>query len=122
MAKKKILCLDFDGVCHSYVTPWTDVITISDPPVPGLFEFLEKADKKFNIHIFSSRSRDHGGIVAMENWFNAWWPSHIPKVSLTFPIVKPPAFIGLDDRVLNFTGSWPDVEEMENFRPWNKRE
>ena len=58
---KPILCLDFDGVCHSYVSGWKGADIISDPPVEGLFEFLREAGKHFSIHIYSSRSHQEGG-------------------------------------------------------------
>jgi hypothetical protein len=34
---------------------------------------------------------------------------------------KPPAFVGIDDRVLTFKGVWPTVEEIQNFKPWNAK-
>lgn len=37
---KPILCLDFDGVCHSCTSGWQGVAQANDPPVPGLFDFL----------------------------------------------------------------------------------
>lgn len=124
--KKPILCLDFDGVCHAYTSPWTDKETISDGAVPGLFEFLEEAQKHFDIQIFSSRSDDRKGRAAMANWFRqeiAKWRTaggESTLIEITFPPEKPPAFVGLDDRVLTFTGIWPDVEALRVFRPWNK--
>jgi hypothetical protein len=33
--RKPILCLDFDGVLHSYTSGWKGAAVIPDPPVPG---------------------------------------------------------------------------------------
>ena len=66
---KPILCLDFDGVCHSYTSGWQGADNIPDPPVEGLFEFLIEAHQHFSIHIYSSRSHQEGGIIAMNKWF-----------------------------------------------------
>lgn len=128
---KPILCLDFDGVCHSYTSGWKGAAVIPDPPVPGLFEFLEAAQPHFDVQIFSSRSNQEGGRDAMAVWFvtqrSAWrreqgipdglQPNEQP-LSLSFPTEKPPAFIGIDDRVLTFRGQWPDVEELRGFKTW----
>ena len=38
-----------------------------------------------------------------------------------FPETKPPAFVGIDDRVLTFEGEWPSMEQLLAFKPWNKR-
>lgn len=38
-----------------------------------------------------------------------------------FPVEKPPAVVFIDDRCLLFTGKFPSMEELVNFRPWNKR-
>ena len=121
----KILCLDFDGVCHSYESGWKGADVIPDPPVEGLFEFLEIASEKFVINIFSSRSHQEGGIEAMKAWFYLWFGrkygrTSVPPYELRFPKNKPPAYVTLDDRVLTFTGEWPETNDLVNFKPWNK--
>ncbi len=122
---KPILSLDFDGVCHSYESGWKGADVIPDPPVEGLFEFLEIASEKFVINIFSSRSHQEGGVEAMKAWFYEWFGreygrTSIPPFELRFPKNKPPALITLDDRAILFTGTWPDVDSLRDFKPWNK--
>lgn len=58
-----ILCLDFDGVIHSYLHGWKGPRCIPDPPVEGALEFIVSATDEFQVHIFSSRSR---------YWFARW--------------------------------------------------
>lgn len=140
---KPILCLDFDGVIHSYKSGWVKSDFIPDPPVPGAFEFIYRALEHFDVQIFSSRSKtahsgDGGnGIRAMKFWFEYWAPRELDNVEPhyranaiinkiawnkdAFPSEKPPAFIGIDDRVLTFTGEWPSIESLKGFKPWNKR-
>ena len=121
---KPILCLDFDGVCHSYTSRWQNATHIPDPPVLGMWAFLEDAFHHFELHIFSSRSHQDGGIEAMQEWFieyaDTGFRQDIARKFLHFPMVKPPAFITLDDRGLCFTGIWPDVQMLLQFKPWNK--
>lgn len=127
---KPILCLDFDGVCHLYTSGWKGADVIPDPHVPGLFEFLEQAEPYFDIQIFSSRSHQEGGVKAMQEWFfvqkEEWrknggkWNSDAPHLELKFPKEKPPAFLGIDDRVLNFRGEWPDVEDIRGYKTWTQ--
>lgn len=126
---KPILCLDFDGVCHSYTNGWKGADIIPDPPVEGLFEFLQEANKQFEIHIFSSRSNQPGGIEAMAKWFEDYYidwymrpGNEFRELSLKFPISKPPAFLTIDDRTITFTGQWPNIEELKNFQPWYKKQ
>jgi hypothetical protein len=117
--RKPILCLDFDGVCHSYTSGWLGADVIPDPPVDGLKEFLEQALTVFDVHIFSSRSHQEGGIVAMVTWFWQHCGVEITE-AIVFPTAKPPATVSIDDRALTFTGKWPTVESLQNFKTWQK--
>lgn len=132
---KPLLCLDFDGVCHSYTSPWTNVWTIPDPPVAGLFEFLQEAFKQFRVAIHSSRSEAVEGRDAMRDWFVANAIEHFmyhadvkfsPRedalllvAKLEFPIYKPKAMVTLDDRAVTFKGYWPDIGMLRGFVAWN---
>lgn len=132
---KKILSLDFDGVCHSYTSPWQGAAIIPDPPVLGMWEFLLEATKHFRIQVYSTRSETAEGRGAMRAWFareamhraqgfttDAEHAELLALVeSLEFPASKPKAFVGLDDRVLTFEGMWPQLDTLLNFKPWNKR-
>ena len=131
---KPILCLDFDGVIHSYTSGWKGAAIISDPPVPGALEFISNILQDFEVHIFSSRSHQDGGIAAMQEWLifcieeeekETNYPlGIIHKVVydvIKWPTVKPPAMITIDDRAICFTGLWPNRETLLNFKPWNKK-
>ena len=155
----KILCLDFDGVIHSYTSGWKGARIILDPPVPGSLEFIAKATKHFQIMIYSSRSSQWGGRRAMKKWLYRRYmdivgkesekPGDIPQwywngilnktgmdpwnyevdygvkrliKKIHFPRTKPPAFLTIDDRAIQFTGVFPELEELMGFKPWNKKE
>jgi len=65
---KPILCVDFDGVLHSYKSGWNGAQIVADPPVDGALEFLIRATEHFQVCIYSSRSRQWGGKRAMKQW------------------------------------------------------
>jgi len=114
---KRTLCLDFDGVIHSYTSGWQGADVIADQPVPGAREFVIAALEHFDVAVFSSRSGQPGGIPAM----TVWMRKHgFPVDRVTFPTAKPAAWLTIDDRALMFTGVWPAMDELLEFRPWNK--
>ena len=122
---RPILCMDFDGVIHSYTSGWLGADVIPDPPVEGALEFLEEAVKHFEVCIFSSRSHQEGGIDAMRTWL--WkqidgeeYPDWFYDIK--FPKTKPPAFLSIDDRGFCFTGKFPDPKALLEFKPWHKKE
>lgn len=132
---KPILCLDFDGVIHSYTSGWKGAAEIPDPPVPGAIAFIYLAVQSFEVHIFSSRSHQPGGIEAMQAWLArwfrewasenaAWWPTeewcrYLLEL-IHWPVEKPPAMVTIDDRAITFTGTWPLIDDLLKFKPWNK--
>lgn len=126
---KPILCLDFDGVIHSYSSGWKGADVVSDPPVDGAIAFILGALNHFDVVIYSSRSSQNGGIFAMKNWLRehagATWhesPAGPGLEDVRFEHEKPPAFLTIDDRALTFDGTWPAMETLKNFKPWNKRQ
>lgn len=120
--RKPILVLDFDGVVHSYTSGWEQHNIISDPPVPGAFEFIDRALKHFRVAIFSSRSSKTMGVDAMRKWFTDHGLPGVTLVQLDFPVEKPPAFVTIDDRALTFTGKWPALEDLLSFKTWMQSE
>lgn len=125
---KPILCLDFDGVIHSYTSGWKGADVIPDPPVDGAIAFMLAALRVFDVVIFSSRSCYAGGNMAMRAWLRensgaAWYESPDgPGIEdVRFVMEKPPALVTLDDRALTFDGTWPSIESLKAFKPWNKK-
>jgi len=114
---KPILCLDFDGVIHSYTSGWKGADVIPDPPVEGAAAFIDRALNHFRVCIFSSRSNQPGGLKAMQDWVLKWMPNEFVE----WPTEKPAAFLTIDDRALTFDGTWPRIEDLKAFQPWNKK-
>lgn len=127
---KPILCLDFDGVIHSYASGWKGADVVPDPPVPGAMRFIWDAAEHFTVAIHSSRSSQPGGVRAMRQWlerhFREHWAAdrtHCDDVlaEIVWATEKPAAMVTIDDRALTFDGTWPLLETIRGFKPWNKR-
>ncbi len=130
--RKPILCLDFDGVLHGYESGWQGAGVANDPPVPGAVEFLYEATKRFRVAIYSSRSKSLAGRAAMRRYVRQHFemsltfsPGHeqwdFLSEAIEWPWFKPSAFITIDDRAITFDGTWPALDTLAAFKPWNKR-
>jgi hypothetical protein len=62
------ISVDFDGVIHSYKSPWKAVHIIPDDPVEGALEWLCAMGKKFDIAITSTRCKTWRGRRAMKSY------------------------------------------------------
>lgn len=119
MSKRKTVCIDFDGVVHSYESGWQGADVIPDPPIEGAIEAIEAyRSAGWHVAIHSSRTHQPGGIDAMEAWFAEHAPSLVGEVE--FPTHKPPAQIYIDDRGHCFDGTWPSPRDLDEFVPWHK--
>ncbi len=126
---KKTLCVDFDGVIHSYESGWQGGHVVTDPPVDGAMEWLGEMVEHFEVCIYSSRSKTAEGRMAMFDWlkhhiedeFNEPYASEILR-ALKFPAQKPAAFLTIDDRAFCFEGVFPSKGKILSFKPWNKRQ
>jgi hypothetical protein len=131
LTNKPILCLDFDGVIHSYTSPWVDACTILDPVTRGFFDWALRAQEGFRLVIYSSRTKEPGAIDAMRKWLAKEYaisdPARfeVPMPEFTFAHEKPAAYLTIDDRAVRFDGDWKavqlDPDVMLRFKPWNKR-
>ena len=106
---------------HSYVSGWKGGTVIPDPPVPGAIEWLTKLYDAYEIAILSTRTREAGAADAMRGWLrdHGLAPEIVDRIS--FPRSKPPARVYIDDRGWRFEGTFPRIEEIDAFEPWNKR-
>ncbi len=118
----RLLCLDFDGVIHSYTSGWQGADVANDPAVPGAIEFIKSvlADSRFRLAVFSARSGQSGGVMCMKMYLRDAGLSVKQVETIEWPTSKPPAFLTVDDRAVRFTGIFPDIEWIHTFRPWNK--
>lgn len=129
---KPILCVDFDGVIHSYSSGWKGASVIPDPPVEGALKWLQKAAEFWNVQIYSSRTSQDGGIAAMRNYLMTFAIHEFGDLEsaerfmscIGFPLQKPAAFLTIDDRAICFDGDWNNLDPFKllSFKPWNKRD
>lgn len=131
---KPILCVDFDGVIHSYSSGWKGSEIIPDPPVPGALKWLWEATEWWDVQVYSSRSKDPKARLAMLVWMSdharkEFGPTHPMSLldngpyPITFAHEKPSAFLTIDDRAICFEGDWSEIDaaDLLHFKPWNKR-
>lgn len=134
---KPILCVDFDGVIHSYESGWKGATVIPDPPTKGALRWLWKATEWWDVQVYSSRSKDPEAREAMLQWmvkhslieFGEDHPmsrdddESRANYPVTFAYEKPAAFLTIDDRAVCFEGDWNELDayDLTHFKPWNKR-
>jgi hypothetical protein len=133
---KPIICIDFDGVIHSYENGWQNG-EIYGTATPGFFRWAINAVNLFELVVYSSRSKTPEGRQAMHEAIGKWsidaihsgevpsdyvWPCLFDN--LEFSDVKPPAFLTIDDRAICFQGSWDalDPAELLEFQTWTQRD
>jgi hypothetical protein len=96
-------------------------------------KFIWGATEHFRVAVFSSRTNQPGGLLAMQDWFSnyftQYWRNHASqseidaKIALIeWPTDKPSAFLTIDDRAITFDGTWPSYDKLKKFKPWNKLE
>ena len=116
MSNRKILCFDFDGVIHSYMSGWNGYSNADDKPVDGIKETLDILKEKYEIIIYSSRCKYKEGIKCIENYMK--------KHNLFYDKIsdkKPIAWLTIDDRAICFKGdSEKLIDEIEEFKVWNR--
>jgi hypothetical protein len=109
---RRTVCLDFDGVLHSYKSGWCGAEVIPDPPIHGTREAVERLRQLYRVAVYSARCRTEPGRQAVASWLH--------KHEIVVDEVcehKPPALVYVDDRAIRFRGNWDDLlTEIREFR------
>ena len=109
---RKTVCLDFDGVIHSYRSGWQGSSVIADPPVHRTREAILRLRKRYRVVVHSARCADEQGVEAIRNWLK----KHDIQVDEVCRF-KPPAFAYVDDRAVPFSGDWDEaIAAINQFR------
>ena len=116
---KKTICLDFDGVLHSYQSGWTGEEP-TDPPVNGSIEFVKHLlNAGYGIVIYSARANAPQGIMGIKKWLKE---NQFPDIKIS--LEKPHAELYIDDRGYRFNGNFQEALDFitteNSLRPWNK--
>lgn len=122
---KPIICIDFDGVIHSYERGWQDG-EIYGEVIFGFRRWAEQAQKHFKLVIYSSRSATDEGRLAMGKWLAdkmREWDGD--PIELHMSAEKPAAWVTIDDRAIQFKGDWFALDLLPStlraFKPWNAK-
>jgi hypothetical protein len=118
--KKYTIAVDFDGVIHSYTTPWISATEIPDLPVPGAIDWLNKISKDFKVVIHTTRGETLSGQAAVRDWLTKHGYELADTTEVEVTALKPAALVYIDDRAWRFEGTFPSRHEIHMARPWNK--
>jgi hypothetical protein len=109
---RRTVCLDFDGVIHSYRSGWCGAEVIPDPPIHGTQQAIARLRKRYRVVIHSARCASEAGYEAVK----AWLQKHGVEVDDVCRF-KPPAAIYVDDRAVPFRGDWQQtIADINEFR------
>lgn len=109
---RRTICLDFDGVIHSYRSGWCGSEVIPDPPIHGTQAAIDRLRKRFRVVVHSSRCATEEGYQAVK----AWLLKHGVEVDDVCRF-KPPAAIYVDDRAVPFRGDCQQtITDILEFR------
>ncbi len=110
--RKRTICLDFDGVIHSYRSGWCGATVIPDPPIHGSREAISTLRTQYRVVVLSSRCHTEEGRKAVRDWLQ----EHRIEVDEVCEH-KPPAHIYVDDRAIRFQGEWDNLlDQVREFR------
>ncbi len=124
--KKWTLAIDWDGVLHSYTTPFIATHIISDGPVEGSIAWLIEMSKHFALVINSARldttespEQNQRVVEAMKEWLLKHdCPPEVVDELHFHP--KPKALVYVDDRGYRFSGkNFPSKGDIHlHLHPW----
>jgi hypothetical protein len=109
---RRTVCLDFDGVLHSYRSGWCGADVIPDPPVHGTRDAVARLRETYRVVVHSARCHTLEGRQAIAHWL-ARHGIEVDEICEH----KPPAVAYVDDRAIPFRGEWEQLLiDIRQFR------
>lgn len=107
--RNKTILIDLDGVLNEYEGKFDENAI---PKIKsGAEEFLKNLSEKYRVKIFTTRNKVLASKWIIENGLE----SFIEDITS----VKEVCWLFIDDRCINFNGSYFDLKrQIENFKPW----
>jgi len=106
---RKTVCLDFDGVIHSYRSGWKGLDVIPDPPIHRADRAIERLRRNYRVVVHSARCQNEDGVQAIRDWL---FENNIEVDEVC--MFKPPAHVYVDDRAVPFRGDWDETIDLIN--------
>ena len=108
---KKTILIDLDGVLNTYTGIFDENFI---PPIKeGALDFIKNLSNNYKIKIFTTRNR----LLASEWIINNGLKEYVDDITN----VKEPSYLLIDDRCINFKGSFEEIQrEIDNFKVWYK--
>lgn len=109
--KSKTILIDLDGVLNEYKGNFDPNFI---PKIKnGAKKFLKILAGKYNIKLFTTRNRLLASKWVIDNKLDC--------IISDITNVKEPCYIYIDDRCINFDGSFENlIDKIENFKPYYK--
>ena len=106
---KKTILIDLNGVLNTYTGKFDKKFI---PPLKdGAFEFIKNLSGNYKIKIFTTRNL----LLASEWIINNELKDYIDNITNT----KDPSYLIIDDRCINFNGSYEDLKnQINDFKVW----
>lgn len=112
MTEPRTVCLDFDGVLHSYVSGWTGPEP-TDPPVPGSQDMVRWLQAEgYEVVVSSVRADDPAGEEGIRIWLTE---NGFPEIDVTSE--KPSAILYVDDNGYRFEGDFAALRAFLEAEP-----
>ncbi len=112
IVRKRIVCVDFDGVIYSNMKQQRTAV-LTGLPVPGVVSALIELSKLNRVIINSARFEADEGMEAVREWMH--------KYDMKYELSKhkPTADVYIDDRAVCFNGDWDEtLIQINTFRQW----
>lgn len=125
--KKVNAYVDFDRTIHAYTSKFTHETEISDGPyidengISGIDFIRNLFQADFNVTIFSTRGSHEGFALACIDWFRKFGLEEQFIFHLKFTNVKGDLDFIFDDRGINMHGTYPSVDSLKKFKPYDRR-
>jgi hypothetical protein len=117
---KRTVAIDFDGVLAHYDGNYREG-QLGEPHPAAIKTIQDYIAADMDVVIHTTRARTQRGVSLILAWLVKHGITKMDLTRMAISSIKPVAYVYIDDRAIQFNGTFPTAQQIREYKTWDGR-